>query len=92
MAGILDDLDRGAIVILEIMKAGNQAREEIHSRQLDLGKLSETQEVGLRDKLKEWLQKSFELAKEFSPSTYSVSIGMPMVGSISFSWPLQSED
>ena len=47
MAGILDDLDRGAKVILEIMKAGSQAREEINSQQLDLGKLSDTQEAGL---------------------------------------------
>ena len=92
MAGIFDDLDQGAKVILEIMKAGTQAKEEIQSRQLDLGKLSETQEAGLSDKLKEWLQKGFELAKEFSPSTYSVSTSVPMVGSISFSWSLENEN
>lgn len=85
MVGILDDSDKGAKVILQVMKAGTLAKEEIYSRQLDLGKLSETQEAGLRDKLKEWLQKTLELAKEFSPSTYSVSISVPMVGSISFS-------
>lgn len=42
--------------------------------------------------MKEWLQKGFELAKEFSPSTYSVSISVPMVGSISFSWSRQNEN
>jgi len=46
----------------------------------------------LRDKLREWLKKGLELAEEFSPSMYSVSISVPMVGSISFSWSVQGED
>jgi len=92
MAGILDDLDKGTKLILQVMKAGTLAKEEIQSRQLDLGKLSEPQEAGLRDKLREWLKKGLELVEEFSPSMYSVSISVPMVGSISFSWSVQGED
>jgi hypothetical protein len=92
MVGILDDTDKGAKLMLQVMSAGTLAKEQIQSRQLDLGKLSEAQEAGLRDKLKEWLQKGLKLAKEFSPSMYSVSISVPMVGSISFSWSLQGED
>ena len=92
MAGILDDPGKGAKLILQVMKAGTLAKEEIQSRQLDLGKLSEQQEAGLRDKLREWLKKGLELAEEFSPSMYPVNISVPMVGSISFSWSVQGED
>ena len=84
MTGILDNPNQGAKVLFEILKAGAQTKAEIESRQLDLTRLYQEQEAGLRDKLAEWLRKALELAKEFSPDSYSVSIGVPIVGTIGF--------
>ena len=39
----------------------------------------------------DWLRKALELAKEFSPDSYSVSIGIPIVGTIGFTWKLKQE-
>ena len=90
MTGIINRPDEGAKILLEIMKTGSQTRREIESR--DLAKLSEYQEAALRDKLKEWLQRALELAKEFSPESYSVNISIPFVGSVGFSWKLQDSE
>ena len=73
-------------MVLEIIKAGSQTRTEIEYK--DLAKLTDYQEAAVRDKLKEWLQRALELAKEFSPESYSVNISIPLVGSVGFSWKL----
>ena len=91
MTGILDNPDEGARLLIELMKTGGQLRQQIESRQIDFARLSPEQEAGLRDKLKEWLKKALELAEEFSPESYSISLSALFVGSIGFSWTLQRE-
>ena len=91
MIGIIADPDKGATVLMEMIKVGGQFKQEVESRQIDFARLYETQEAGLRDKLNEWLKEALELAKEFGPQSYSVNISIPFVGSVGFSWTLPSK-
>ncbi len=71
-----------------MIKAGGQFKQEIESRQIDFTRLSDAQEAGLRDRLRALLEQALKLIKEFQPESYSLSLGIPFVGSVAFSWTL----
>ncbi len=49
--------------------------------------------VGLKDKLKEWLKRVREIAKEFGPKEFSIQGGLGFTPGLyaSFTWPLSSK-
>ncbi len=85
MVGILDDPDKSAKFLVEVMKAGGQ---------MNFAGVHDWQEAGLRDRVKEWLEKVRQLAQEFSPEGYSLSLNIPFGVSLGFSWtaPAKRED
>lgn len=91
MNGLISNPDKGAEAIVQMIKAGTEAKEYIEKLGLPrpvTRALTSTEESSLRDKLKKWLEKVRELAKDFSPESYSVTLSVPFVGSVSFSWPI----
>ena len=86
MVSILDNTEKGAEVLLEVMVAGSQVRAIVESRQFKLAELTDLRKQDVRNTLKLWLDKARELAKEFSPEAFSVGVNVPFVGSVNFTW------
>jgi hypothetical protein len=89
MDGLMSNPDKGAEAIMQMIKAGTETKEYVKKLELPsplARALTTTGESGLKDRLKEWLQKALDLAKEFNPDSYTVILGVPYVGSIGFSW------
>ena len=93
MNGLMGEPDKGAILVLEIMKSGAKVGAYIETHQVKLAEISGGAiEADLRDRLREWLNKTRELAKGLSPDSYSVTLSVPFVGSVSFTWPIGNEE
>lgn len=92
MASILDSTEKGTEALLEVVMAGTQVRAMIESRQFRLAQLTEMQKQEMRDRLKQLLDKAQELAKQFSPDSFSIGVSVPFVGSVNFAWSADKDE
>jgi len=86
--GIVADTDKGAEILIEMITAGGQFKQEVESRQIDFTRLTEKQRTDLYNRLRELLEQVLKLIKEFQPESYSLSVVIPFLGSVGLSWTL----
>ena len=62
------------------------AIQELFGLQSSINQMAQMAPASVEDKVREWVQKVRNIADKFGPTSYAISVGIPLGLSASFTW------